>query len=139
MPKEIVSTESAPAAVGPYSQAVRAGDWVYLSGQIPIDPATGQIVTGDIAEQTHRVLKNLQAVLEAAELTLDDVVKVTVYLDDMGNFAAMNEVYATYFVASPPARACIQAAALPKGVAVEMDAVAFPGSELPPAVGRYLV
>lgn len=138
MPKETITTDAAPAAVGPYSQAVRAGDCLYLSGQIPIDPETGQVVTGDITEQTRRVLENLKAVIEAAELTLVDVVKVTVYLDDMGNFTAMNEVYASYFAEDPPARACVQAAALPKGVAVEMDAIAFAGGELPPAVGQYL-
>ena len=139
MPKEIIASADAPAAVGPYSQAVRAGDWVYLSGQIPLDPQSGKPVTGDIKEQTRRVIENLKAVLCAAELTLDDVVKVTVYLRDMDDFAGMNEAYAEYFSESPPARACIQAAALPKGAAVEMDAVAFPGSELPPAVGTYLV
>ena len=127
MGKEIIRTEQAPAAVGPYSQAVRAGGWLYVSGQIPIDPATGAMLSGDVTEQTHRVLKNLQAVLTASGASLGDIVKMTVYLDDMGNFAPMNEVYAGYFAADPPARACIQAARLPKDAAIEMDAVAFLG------------
>jgi len=127
MGKEIIRTEQAPAAVGPYSQAVRAGGWLYVSGQIPIDPATGAMLSGDVTEQTHRVLKNLQAVLTASGASLGDIVKMTVYLDDMGDFAPMNEVYAGYFAADPPARACIQAARLPKDAAIEMDAVAFLG------------
>jgi 2-iminobutanoate/2-iminopropanoate deaminase len=100
------------------------GEWLYLSGQIGLDPATGQMVPGDVVAQAHRVLQNLQAVVEAAGGSLADVVKVTVYLDNMDNFARVNEVYATYFPDQPPARACVQAARLPRNAAVEMDAVA---------------
>jgi len=127
MVKEIISAEQAPAAVGPYSQAVRAGGWLYVSGQIPADPATGELAPGDIGEQTRRVLQNLCAVLDAAGSSPADVVKATVYLNDMNDFAAMNEVFATYFTTDPPARACIEAARLPKDVAIEMDVVAFVG------------
>ena len=127
MPRETIHTDQAPAAVGPYAQAVRAGNWVYLSGQIPMDPGTGALVSGDIAAQTRRVLDNLQAVLDASGLRLSHVVKVTVYLADMNDFQAMNEVYGTAFGQTKPARACIQAARLPKDVAIEMDAVAYAG------------
>jgi len=139
MPKEIIRSSNAPAAVGPYSQAVRAGAWVFVSGQIPLDPQTGAMATGTVQDQTRRVLENLRSVLEAAHLALEDVVKVTVYLKDINDFAAMNEVYASFFASEPPARACIQAARLPKDAAVEMDAVAWAGEELPPAVGGFLV
>ena len=125
--KHVVSTESAPAAIGPYSQAVVAGDWLFASGQIPIDPATGTLVGGPVADQTERVLKNLAAVLEAAGASLGHVVKCTCYLKDMGAFAEMNEVYARFFGESPPARAAVEVSALPKGVDVEIDAVAFLG------------
>ena len=123
-PLDAVSTESAPAAIGPYSQAVVAGDLVFTAGQIAIDPATGDVVDGGIAAETAQVLRNLSAVLTAAGSGLDQVIKTTVYLADMGEFAAMNEVYATFFVASLPARAAIEAAALPRGVWVEIDCVA---------------
>ncbi|MDP7112626.1 MAG: Rid family detoxifying hydrolase [Myxococcota bacterium] len=123
-PLDAVSTESAPAAIGPYSQAVVAGDLVFTAGQIAIDPATGDVVDGGIAAETAQVLRNLSAVLTAAGSGLDQVIKTTVYLADMGEFAAMNEVYATFFVASLPARAAIEAAALPRGVRVEIDCVA---------------
>ncbi len=123
-PLRAVATESAPAAIGPYSQAIVAGDLVFTAGQIPIDPATGELVTGDIAAETTLVLRNLSAVLEAAGSGLDRVIKTTVYLKDMGQFAAMNEVYAAFFGDTPPARAAIQAAALPRGVSVEIDCVA---------------
>jgi len=126
-PLEAVTTPHAPGAIGPYSQAVRAGDFLFLSGQIPLDPATGQIVEGGIAEQTHQVLKNLGAVLNAGNATYANVTKTTVYLQDMADFAAMNDVYATYFSAPAPARATIQAAALPRGVKVEIDVVAYVG------------
>ena len=112
--REAVSTSAAPAAIGPYSQAVRAGSLVFVSGQIPLDPATGTMVDGDIAVQTHRVFRNLAGILEAAGSSLDRVVRATVYLADMNDFAAMNEVYATYFSTPAPARATIQAARLPK-------------------------
>ena len=124
---EPVTTPNAPGAIGPYSQAVRAGDFVFLSGQIPLDPGTGQLVAGGIAEQTHQVLKNLGAVLEAAGTSYARVVKTTVYLADMGEFTAMNEIYGTYFSAPAPARATVQAARLPRDVRVEIDAVAYLG------------
>jgi 2-iminobutanoate/2-iminopropanoate deaminase len=122
--REPLSTPHAPAAIGPYSQAIRAGDFLFVSGQIPLDPETGTLVEGDVAAQTHRVLRNLGAILEAAGASFRDVVKTTVYLADMAEFAAMNEVYATYFPASPPARATIQAARLPRDVRVEIDLIA---------------
>ena len=123
-----VTTPNAPGAIGPYSQAIRAGDFVFLSGQIPLDPATGQLVAGDIGEQTHQVLKNLGAVLEAAGSSYAGVVKTTVYLADMGEFSAMNEIYGTYFSSPAPARATVQAARLPRDVRVEIDAVAYLGN-----------
>ncbi len=123
--REPVTTSAAPAAIGPYSQAIKAGDFLFASGQIPLDPATGTLVTGGIAEQTHRVLKNLAAVLEAAGIGFDKVVKTNVYLSDMADFAAVNEIYATYFPQPAPARATIQAARLPRDVKVEIDLVAY--------------
>jgi 2-iminobutanoate/2-iminopropanoate deaminase len=120
-----VSTPNAPGAIGPYSQAVKAGDFLFVSGQIPLNPATGQVVEGGIAEQTHQVLKNLGAVLAAGGASYAQAVKTTVYLQDMADFTAMNEVYGTYFSAPAPARATIQAAALPRGVRVEIDVVAY--------------
>ena len=122
--REAVSTAAAPAAIGPYSQAVRAGSLVFVSGQIPLDPATGTMVAGDIAVQTHRVLRNLAGILEAAGSSLDRVVRATVYLADMNDFAAMNEVYGSYFSAPAPARSTIQAARLPKDARVEIDVIA---------------
>jgi len=119
-----VSTDGAPKAIGPYSQAIRAGSLLFLSGQIPIDPATGQMVDGDIAQQTHRVFKNLEAILTAAGASFDNVVRTTVYLADMGDFAAMNEVYGTYFSSPAPARATVQAARLPRDARVEIDLIA---------------
>ena len=118
-----IASSSAPAAVGPYSQAVRAGDLLFVSGQIPLDPATGQLVGGDIAAQTHRVLQSLDAIVRAAGATLDDVVKTTVYLADMNDFAAMNRVYATWFADPAPARAAVQVARLPKDAQVEIEAI----------------
>ena len=123
-----VTTPDAPGAIGPYSQAIRAGDFLFLSGQIPLDAATGQLVAGGIAEQTHQVLKNLGAVLSAAGTSYAGVVKTTVYLADMGEFTAMNEIYGTYFSAPAPARATVQAARLPRDVRVEIDAVAYLGT-----------
>lgn len=119
-----VHTNSAPTAIGPYSQAVRSGQLLFVSGQVPLDPTSGALVDGDIAVQTHRVMRNLAAVLRAAGASFDDVVKTTVFLVDLGDFAAMNEVYATYVVAPAPARATIQVAALPKDARVEIDAIA---------------
>ena len=122
--KKIVATRQAPQAIGPYSQAVIANGFAFLSGQIPLDPSTGQILEGDIAAQTARVLDNLKAVLEACGSTLGAVVKTTVYLKDMGEFARMNEIYAHYFPENPPARATVEASRLPRDVRVEIDCIA---------------
>lgn len=122
--KQIIATENAPRAIGPYSQAVAHNGLLYLSGQIPLDPATGQLVEGDIAAQTVRVLENLKAVLEAAGSSLDQVLKTTVYLKDMAEFAKMNEVYGKYFPTASPARATVEVARLPRDVRVEIDAIA---------------
>ncbi len=119
-----VSTDQAPAAIGPYAQAIVSDGWIFASGQIPLDPDSMEIVEGGITAQTHQVLRNLAAVLEAAGGGLDTVVKTTVFLSDMGNFAAMNEVYAEYFGSHRPARAAVEAAGLPKNVDVEIEAVA---------------
>ena len=124
MTREIVSTDRAPAAVGPYSQAVRTGGLVFTAGQIPLDPATGQLVTGDIQAQARQSLTNVKAVLEAAGSSMADVVKVTVFLLDMGEFKAMNEVHARFFPESPPARSAVQVSALPLGARIEIEAVA---------------
>jgi 2-iminobutanoate/2-iminopropanoate deaminase len=125
--KQIVATAQAPKAIGPYSQAVTWNGLAFLSGQIPLDPATGQIVEGDIAVQTERVLENLKAVLEACGSSLAQVLKTTVYLKDMGEFPRMNEVYARYFPENPPARATVEVARLPRDVRVEIDAIAEAG------------
>lgn len=122
--KEIISTENAPSAIGPYSQAVKTGNMVFVSGQIPIDPKTGEFVSNEVAEQTEQVLKNLSAVLEAAGSSLNNVVKTTVFLADMNDFATMNEIYAKYFNENKPARATVQAARLPKDARVEIECVA---------------
>lgn len=122
--KHIVATDKAPKAIGPYSQAVVFNGLVFCSGQIPLDPATGALVQGGVAEQTARVLDNLAAVLEAAGSSLDSVLKTTVFLKDMSDFSAMNEVYARYFKTNPPARATVEAARLPRDVRVEIEAVA---------------
>jgi 2-iminobutanoate/2-iminopropanoate deaminase len=122
--KEIITAERAPKAAGPYSTAVRQNGLVFLSGQIPLDPQTGQLVTGSIEDQTSRVIENLKAVLEAAGLSLSDVVKTTVFLKDMGNFARMNETYGKYFAANPPARSTVEVARLPRDVQVEIEAIA---------------
>ncbi|MBP9663906.1 MAG: RidA family protein [Pyrinomonadaceae bacterium] len=121
---EIVTTDKAPGAIGPYSQAVKAGGMVFCSGQIPIDPATGEFVSEVVAEQTEQVLKNLSEVLAAAGTGLKGVVKTTVFLADMNDFAEMNEVYSRYFSENKPARATVQAAALPRGARVEIDCIA---------------
>ena len=125
--RQAVSTPSAPAAIGPYSQAIKAGHLLFVSGQVPIDPASGQIVAGDIAQQTRRVFENIGAILSAAGLSFDAVVRTTVYLADMNEFAAMNEVYATYFSAPAPARATVQVSRLPRDARVEIDAIAVIG------------
>ena len=123
MSRSIISTDKAPAAIGPYSQAVRAGNTVYFSGQIPLDPATGNLVQGDIALQTRRVFDNLKAVAEAAGSSLSAIVRVGIYVTDLANFATVNAVMAEYFQAPYPARSTIQVTALPKGAEVEVDAV----------------
>jgi 2-iminobutanoate/2-iminopropanoate deaminase len=125
--KQIVATAHAPQAIGPYSQAVTWNGLAFLSGQIPLDPATGRIVEGDIAVQTERVLENLKAVLEACGSTLAQVLKTTVYLKDMREFPHMNEVYARYFPENPPARATVEVARLPRDARVEIDAIAAAG------------
>lgn len=122
--REIVATERAPRAIGPYSQAIRSGNLLFASGQIPIDPATGEFVDGGIAEQTEQVLRNVSAILEAAGAGLQQVVKTTVFLADMDDFTAMNEVYGRFFGENPPARATVQAARLPRDARVEIEAIA---------------
>ncbi len=122
--KKIISTDRAPQAIGPYSQAIVSNGFAFLSGQIPLDPATNQMVDGDVAAQTERVMENLKALLEACGSSLGQVVKTTVFLKDMGEFARMNEVYARYFSENPPARATVEAARLPRDVRVEIECVA---------------
>jgi len=122
--RQAVATDKAPKAIGPYSQGIRAGNLLFVSGQVPIDPATGALIEGDIAAQTHRVMRNLTAILEAAGATMDDVLRCTVYLADMNDFAAMNDVYGSYFSQPAPARATIQAVRLPKDARVEIDLIA---------------
>ena len=124
MSKQAISTPLAPAAIGPYSQAIRSGNLVFLSGQIPLDPQTGNMVEGDAAVQTARVLQNLSAILEAAGSSLGQVLKTTVYLRDLADFAMMNEVYARFFDDVPPARATVEVARLPRNVSVEIDLIA---------------
>jgi 2-iminobutanoate/2-iminopropanoate deaminase len=121
---KIVSTDRAPTAIGPYSQAVVSNGFAFLSGQIPLDPATGQLIAGDVSVQTARVLENLRAVLEACGSSVRQVVKTTVFLKDMGEFAQMNEVYAKYFSENPPARSTVEASRLPRDVRVEIDCIA---------------
>ena len=123
--RQPIKTDSAPAAIGPYSQAIKANGFVFVSGQIPIDPQTGEFVEGGITEQTARVLKNLTAVLEAAGSSLEQVVKTTVFLADMKEFSSMNEVYAEFFPSPPPARSTVAAAGLPRNARVEIEAVAL--------------
>jgi 2-iminobutanoate/2-iminopropanoate deaminase len=125
--KQIINTKDAPQAIGPYSQAVVAGGFVFASGQIPLDPSTGEFVEGGVAEQTEQVLRNLSAVLEAAGSGLEQVVKTTVFLADMSDFAAMNEVYGRHFKLESPARSTVQAARLPRDARVEIDAIALSG------------
>ena len=127
MKREVISTSKAPAAVGPYSQAVRVGDLVFAAGQVAIDPAAGKLIEGDVAAQTRQVLANLSAVLETAGSSLDRVVKTTVFLKDMGQFKAMNAVYAEFFPSDPPARSTVEVAGLPLGALVEIEAIAVAG------------
>ena len=123
--KEVIATEKGPKAIGPYSQAIKAGGFVFISGQVAFDPATGQLVEGDVTKQTARVLENLKGIAEAAGTSLEKAVKATVFLKDMGDFAAMNEVYAKYFTNNPPARATVEVARLPRDVRVEIDIIAL--------------
>jgi 2-iminobutanoate/2-iminopropanoate deaminase len=124
MAKKVISTDLAPAAIGPYSQAVRSGELLFLSGQIPLEPGSGQLISDGIAGETRRVMDNLRAVLAAAGASFDDVVKTTIYLVDLADFAEVNRVYGDYFAGDFPARATVQVAALPRGARVEIDAVA---------------
>jgi len=125
MGKKVIQTEKAPKPIGPYSQAIRAGNFIFLSGQIPIDPKTGELVKGDIRQQTRQVLENIRGVLESQGLGMQDVVKVNIFLKDMGNFNEMNEVYATYFSATPPARSTVEVAKLPRNAEIEIEAIAY--------------
>jgi len=123
--RDVIATKDGPAAIGPYSQAIRANGFVFVSGQIALDPVTNTLVTGDVAFQTDRVLKNVAGILSAAGTGLDKVVRTTVFLKNMGDFAAMNEVYARYFHTAPPARSTVEVARLPKDVLVEIDVIAL--------------
>ncbi len=125
MKKKVIHTKEAPEAIGPYSQAIGAGGLLFVSGQIPLDPQTGKIVGGDIETQTEKVLENLKAVVAAAGLTLDSIVKTTIYLSDMKNFSRFNTVYGQYFPENPPARATVEVARLPKDVRIEIEAIAI--------------
>lgn len=122
--KTVVKTDQAPQAIGPYSQAIKANGFLFVSGQIPLDPITGQIVYGGIESQTYQVLRNLKAILEHEGLSFDNVVKTSVFLKDMEDFATMNKVYAEFFTSEPPARACVQVAKLPRDVSVEIELIA---------------
>ncbi|MGA2318257.1 MAG: RidA family protein [Thermodesulfobacteriota bacterium] len=124
MKKKVIQTEKAPKAIGPYSQAIQAGNFLFLSGQIPLDPKTGELVKGDIRQQTQQVLENIKGVLESQKLGMEDVVKVTIFLKDIGNFNQVNEVYATYFPSSPPARSTVEVAKLPRDADIEIEAIA---------------
>jgi 2-iminobutanoate/2-iminopropanoate deaminase len=123
--KRVIQTDKAPKAIGPYSQAIQAGNFIFLSGQIPLDPKTGELVKGDIGQQTHQVLENIKGVLESQNLGMEDVVKVTIFLKDIGDFNRVNEVYNTYFPSSPPARSTVEVARLPRDVEIEIEATAL--------------
>lgn len=129
MGKRVIQTEKGPKAIGPYSQAIQAGNLLFLSGQIPIDPKTGELIMGDIRKQTQQVLENMKGILESQRLGMEDVVKVTIFLKDMGNFSQVNEVYATYFPSSPPARSTVEVAKLPRDVDIEIEAIALTNIE----------
>ncbi|HEV2287972.1 MAG TPA: RidA family protein [Candidatus Acidoferrales bacterium] len=123
--KEVISTQHGPKAIGPYSQAIRANGFIFISGQVAFDPATGQLIEGDVAAQTERVLQNLKGIVEAAGSMLDKTVKTTVFLKDMNDFSKMNEVYSRFFPANPPARSTVEVARLPRDVRVEIDLIAL--------------
>lgn len=125
MSREIIHTENAPAAIGPYSQGVRAGGLIFFSGQIPLDPASGQVVSGGIAEQAEQVMKNIGALLSAAGTSFGNVVKTTIFLTSLADFAIVNEIYGKYFPAAPPARSTVEVSSLPKGVGIEIEVVAL--------------
>jgi 2-iminobutanoate/2-iminopropanoate deaminase len=125
MKKKVVQTDRAPKAIGPYSQAIQAGNLLFLSGQIPIDPKTGELVEGDIRQQTQQALENIKGLLESQGLSMEDVVKTTIFLKDMGNFNQVNEMYATFFSSFPPARSTVEVAKLPRNAAIEIEAVAL--------------
>ena len=124
MSKRIIQTELAPAAIGPYSQGIRIGGFLYTSGQIALDPKSGKFLSGEIKEETEKTLKNISAILQADGLELENVIKTTVYLSDLNDFVQMNQIYEKYFSKNKPARACVQVAALPKGAKIEIDAIA---------------
>jgi len=128
MKKRIIQTDQAPAAIGPYSQAIRVGDFLYTSGQIALDPQSGEFLSGEIEQETERTIENISAILTADGLSLDNVIKTTVYLTDLSHFARMNHIYEKYFSGNKPARACVQVAALPKGAKVEIEAIAIAAS-----------
>ena len=125
MKKRVIHTDKAPKAIGPYSQAIQAGNLLFLSGQLPLDPVTGELVKGDIRQQTERVLANLKGILESQNLGMEDVVKATIFLKDMGNFSQVNEVYATYFPSSPPARSTVEVARLARDADIEIEVIAI--------------
>jgi len=125
MGKKVIQTEKGPRAIGPYSQAVQAGNLLFLSGQIPINPKTGELIKGDIRQQTQQVLENMKGILESQKLGMEDVIKTTIFLKDMGNFSQVNEIYATYFPTSPPARSTVEVARLPRDVDIEIEALAL--------------
>src|SRR6267378_5093988 len=135
--KKIISTKEAPAAVGPYSQAVRIGSTIYCAGQIPLDPKSGQIVPGDVGAQTRRVLENIAAVLKAEGLSFQNIVKTTIFLTDLADFQTVNEIYASYFKKEPPARSTVQVPALPKGARVEIEAIAVVDGGAPSGQTAY--
>ena len=123
--KKVIQTEKAPKAIGPYSQAIQAENFLFLSGQIPLDPKTGELVKGDIREQTKQVLENIKGILESQKLGMENVVKSTIFLKDIANFNQVNEVYATYFPSSPPARSTVEVAKLPRDADIEIEAIAL--------------
>jgi len=125
MGKKVIQTDKAPKAIGPYSQAIQAGNFLFLSGQIPLDPKTGELVKGDIRKQTQQVLENIKGVMESQKLGMENVVKVTIFLKDIGNFNQVNEVYVTYFPVSPPARSTVEVAKLPRDADIEIEAIAL--------------